>query len=452
MELNRNFDQEISLRDLFFDILYHWRSILIVALAFALMLGGMQYAKARRANRLEVTEEEQARYEASLGDYNTALENSRRVVRGYTDLIADRSAYVRDSVWINLDASDVWRARRVYVVRAEGTDTLQDAADGVLAAYAEGLKADLDPEKAEALLGTSEADFVDEMVKAESDYEANSLTLTVYGADEAAARAAMEYFAGRLEGECAELAEVVAPHELVRVRDEVIHGADSSLQAAQEYVSQKQAEYQTALNKGQDALDALTAKGAPASPDRRVGGVKKRAVLGFFLGGALMVGAYLALYLLNGRMHRAEDVALRYSVPLYGEFVSSRARRKDRGLDGLIERWEFRGEITDDTAVADNICALLRQRHAGERVLLLGTVPEARMQALKGLLQDRLGQSLRLSAQGGFTRNSGAVAQAGGADAVILVEAKHASRMREVAAMADQLKLCEARVDGCITI
>ena len=43
MQINYNYEPEILLKDLFFDLLYHWRSIVVAALVGAVVLTGYQY-------------------------------------------------------------------------------------------------------------------------------------------------------------------------------------------------------------------------------------------------------------------------------------------------------------------------------------------------------------------------------------------------------------------------
>ena len=43
MRINKDYEQEINIRDLFFDLAYRWRSILVAALICAIALGAFQY-------------------------------------------------------------------------------------------------------------------------------------------------------------------------------------------------------------------------------------------------------------------------------------------------------------------------------------------------------------------------------------------------------------------------
>ena len=49
MQLNKEYERVISVRDLFFHLLYRWRSILAAALIGALLLGGYAWISNRKS-------------------------------------------------------------------------------------------------------------------------------------------------------------------------------------------------------------------------------------------------------------------------------------------------------------------------------------------------------------------------------------------------------------------
>ena len=89
MQINREYEQEIELKDLIFHILYRWRSCIIAALIGAVLLGGFRYVKnLRRISAQQaapaVTAAESAQEEE---DADYMLENYRQTAASYSRIL-----------------------------------------------------------------------------------------------------------------------------------------------------------------------------------------------------------------------------------------------------------------------------------------------------------------------------------------------------------------------------
>ena len=156
-------------------------------------------------------------------------------------------------------------------------------------------------------------------------------------------------------------------------------------------------------------------------------------------------------YIMSGVLHSGSELSERYGLPVYGEFAKSRARRPGKGLDKLFEKWEFKHASSEDVVV-DEIVAMLRERHNGKCVLLTGTVSGDKLNNLSQKLQSKLEGAVGLATEGDFLTNNAAIADASEADAVVMVEEKHASRLNSIEREAELLIMGSANVSGCIAI
>ena len=77
-----------------------------------------------------------------------------------------------------------------------------------------------------------------------------------------------------------------------------------------------------------------------------------------------------------------------------------------------------------------------------------GSLPKAEMKPVCEALRARLGDDVALEARGGFLGDSGAIAAAGRADAVVLVERLHESRTADIAREIDVMNIGGAKVGG----
>jgi|GEM_PF-4170196 len=456
MRINENYEAELNLRDMFFHILYHWRSCLCAALIGAILLGGYQAMYlARIHGEGKLTLEEQ-QYQLDLEEYYDALNTYQNYIAAYSDLLAERNEYRTGSVWIALDSQNEWVATRRYYVQMEAEalealpeNSAQDPADHVAAVYNATLKSNLDSGEMLALLGTDRREYIDELVAVWIDNTANTIMLQTVGADEAFVTAAMAYFVNRLETVCAAKAQEVGAHRLVLVNEDVVSRKDATLLGEQQELDRQIDGYREGIRLNTQKYNELVDEDEPPEPGTHI---KKMALIGFILGLVLAAGVHLIRYATDGRLHSAKEMTGRYAVPVYGSFAHRRARRSGRGLDGWLEKREFKHVVTDADTVYRSIAALMAESLGEKDVLLTGTVGREKLEAVCGELKKRLPDAVRLSTQPDARSNSGVIALAGQADAVILVEEKNVSRVSQIRREAEILAIGGAKVAGCIVL
>lgn len=72
---NKDYESEISIRDLFFYVLYRWRSILFIALLVMAVLGGYKYYSLRDVLNSSVTGQEEQAYINNLNEAQEAVQS-----------------------------------------------------------------------------------------------------------------------------------------------------------------------------------------------------------------------------------------------------------------------------------------------------------------------------------------------------------------------------------------
>lgn len=455
MQINREYEQEIDLKDWFFDIVYHWRSILIAALIGAVLLGAYQFASIEMTHRAGKQTKEDKQFEIDLQDYQDSVRLARSNIRTYTQQMAEKNRYMDESVYMSLDSQNEWMAIRNYFIRmdsetltAQSQGLSEDMADYVATAYASSLKSGLDADEMVALLGTSENDYIDELVSIEPDPLTNSFTLTVIGESREIVEKQMDYFADRLETVCGPQAQQVGAHTLVLVSQDVYSRTDSDLSAKQDEINTDLTKIQEKLKQARETLNELEEKEEPKAPGNHI---KRFAAIGFLAGAFLLAVIYAVKYVLDGKLHTPGEIAEKYEIPVFGAFARSRARRPGKGLDKLFEKWEFGHSGVDDAAILNGIAALLEGRYSGKRVLLTGTLPQSALDGLMARLKPVLG-AVDVETQANFLTNREAVSAAGKADAIVLVEERYASKIRDIDRAAEMLMIGDADVGGCVII
>ena len=143
MRINKNQVMEINLKDLFFYLLYRWRSILAAALIGAIALCGYQYLSIKKAHDAGELTKDERQYQINVQQYKEELASNRNMVTVYTKLLREQNDYLDNSIYIKLSPNNVYIARNSYLIKADQSvrDALpqgssMDPVDSILPAYA----------------------------------------------------------------------------------------------------------------------------------------------------------------------------------------------------------------------------------------------------------------------------------------------------------------------------
>lgn len=456
MRINKDYEQEINIRDLFFDLAYRWRSILVAALICAIALGAFQYTYLAVIHGQGKITKEERQFQIDLQNYQDSMRNAQSSIRDYSKLIAEQNEYLSESIYMSLDSQKEWFSSKTYyikmdqsVVDALPANSVEDPADYAAAVYVSMLTGSLDPAEMADVMGTDSKVYVDELVKIEADNLTNTVKLLILGVDEASVTRQMAFFADRMNAITETASQSVGPHTIAIVGEDTGTRLDVDLPLQKDTINKQIAEWQKALQEQRQILINLEDEEEPEAPGKHL---VRYTVIGFVLGAFLLCGIYAVRYLFSDRLIGARQMQKRLELPVFGDVVRSRAKRSGKGLDGLFEKWEFGGAPIPVEAVYDGVSALLKERFTGKRVLLTGTVKAEELHALRDALDKRLGGACGLDARGGLPGSAEVIGSVKDADAVILVEEKRVSRMSEIIRAAELLQIGAADVQGCILL
>ena len=455
MHKNPEYVFEVSLKGLFFSMLFRWRSILITALIGAALLGTYQYLNLESVHQQGKRTEEERQFEIDYQTYHTSLETYQNDIETYTKLIAARKEYRDNSPYLQLDPQNICTAERRYYVEVDQSvlDAMPsgstiDPADYILSVYAAAMREQLDDAELEDVFGTANISYVDELASVISNAEDNTIVVTARGGSKEAAEKELAYIAARIDLLCDGKAQEVNRHQLIQVNENVTVSADNELLTTKNQIKTDIANYQKTLDAAIKGLNDLEIEEEPEAPGNHI---KKMAAIGFMLGAFFLAGIYAVQYLLNGKLTDGEALSEQYGVPVFGEYYRTEARRPGKAPDKWFVSLE-RGKTTpDDDSVTAHIAALIRERAADGDILLVSTEKEEALLQFKNCLLQKLG-GRGISCCADFLNNADAVPAASKAEAVILVETKNASYLKNIDRMAELLITCEAKVIGAIVL
>ncbi|MBQ9189669.1 MAG: hypothetical protein IJ138_10120 [Clostridia bacterium] len=450
-------ERYINLRDLFFHILFRWRSILLVAVALMLVMGGY---RVWRNQSVRAAQESADKTPSAISEQEQlSIQQAEQAVKDAQASLDELVTYNNESVWLHLDPAQETVGVKQFYIRldeyASGIDpasATRDETAYVAGVYTSTLLRQMSEDTLKHIFGTDRLEYVNELASLVFDRETHGLTLTVIGSDEETVRQQIAALTESMYAEIKPIAEQVAPHTLVALSETYSVRIDTSLSNRQHEVEMRLIVLQgQLLDKTKEYEQIVPASGGTAIAGLFTG-VKKYLLVGFVLGGFVMVVFYAMTYLFGDKLHSVNELGGKDgAVPLFGEVYTSRGRRKGKGIDGLIERWETRGK-QDNEAVFRRIHAMLTEQYAGKTVLLTGTISESSMRQILDALASCSEADVRLVMQPDFLHNEQAVVDAKQADAVLIAEQKHVSRMREIEKMGAALRALEVYPDGCILL
>ena len=455
MQINNHYEPEIRLKDVFFEIFYHWRSILIAAIIGALLLGGYQYYSVWSVHRQGLKTEDEQQYEYALKDYELNLKTNQDTLRANRTLLQQIQDYMTKSVLYNMDASSLLREERAFAVTlrqdgdaAPGT-SFQDPVDYVMASYSSSLFNGVDPDQMLALLGTNEKRYMNEVVRIGTNADTNIMTMVIYSESEEKLKEIGAFFVDRLMTVCSKPIQAIYPHELVMVSDTINVGPSDSVQQTWAKNATDMANYKEAISEAEEALYDLEKQGRPIMPGKHIG---RMAAIGFVVFAFLAVLFWSVRYLVGGRLHDGKEMTQRYGLFVYAEADHSRARRPGKGIDALIEKWEFgRKRVSVDQA-CHQTARLLAGAVSGSTLVMVGTrASKAFEQLQKTLETDLRGNVRQVVAVADFLQSEQAGRLPEGAD-LLIVEEKYESRTDQIQREAEILSMQRANVLGAVVL
>ncbi len=411
-------EEEISLIELMVQLLSGWKKIVLLALLFAVLLGGYRGVKGLQERSAQGgTAEAEAKYQSDLAAYEAQKSMLEGQIADTGESIRQNNAYRESSALMQLDpynhagASIVYYIDAHYTVDPNATVQTTDPTRSLVRAYETGLQqASFYQSLSDALNGALTVGNLQELVTVRAETETGIFIVDVAAESLSQAEtieAAVQEYVMAQQGE---ISGKIADHALQQLSSSssassywMQNGspetADDSEAAAFNALGNPVAEKQQAFEANQTALnqqleDLRKQENALEAPEAAgTGEGLKLAVLKFTLIG-LVLGAFLACgwitldMLLGDRFCDEEELQQRYGLAILG----SLRRFPEKGLMNRIcaALSGDRSRQSDMTALADfaraNVAARLRKQQATEATVLLAGSESEKLSVLSTAL------------------------------------------------------------------
>lgn len=451
---------EINLRDLVFDLLYRWRSLIAAILIGAILLGGYAWISNRKSQKqaaeTTVVLTEQEKEAAKQAEEERLVEVNRipkKMLEKYTQLLDANVQYMDNSILMNTDPYQEWQARAVYAVSVNGADQEstavgQDASIVIAAAYPSAVYFDWDQAKLREIYGENGAAYASELFRCSTVEQSGTFMVSAIGLTEDMAKAGLEYLKDTILAFSSGNGQSLGTHQLVLLNEYTIQVIDLKAEEQLRNMYALRAAYQTGVTNSNNAIQK------PAVPSTAITvptkSVVTQAIIGGLIGFLVLLFIYFVRYVLCGKLQRSQMLQ-QQGFAIYGQFNHSRARRPGKGLDKLIENLEFRKNRVARETVIENICTLLKEKASGE-VLLTSTLPLTDIQTLCAEIHKRVKGDLSIRVEEDFLNNRAVIEAANRVQSIVLMEEKYISNVKDIRRMADVLAICETPVIGAVVL
>ncbi len=427
-------EKEISFKSMLFSVVYHWKSVLLVGLVLAILLGGYKAVKTQNISNSEEKEEAYQEYLLALSDYEQSLDRVQSDIQTLEQRIRDQEEFLSNSILMTLDSYHVGVVRARFHVASsmpeqiDGDKTVHNPTEELLAAYQMLLGGDSAMESYARELGV-QSRYLKEIITV-SGTASQGLDITVWHKDTDSADRILKVILSHMNETTQQITESIGEHTIAEIGTTAGTGVDLSM-------AKRQDENKNYLYSMQDELalkkEKLKTIKAPAeiveSGKIDVKAIAKSGIKGGILGVLLMAVIYCCSYVFGDKVYSGEEVQVRTGVKVLGVFAVAPASK-----DPII-RWLRKKERRARFDAEENMklfvqCVKNADRN-GRSILVTGDVGSRMLENTASKMQEVLGQDYRVQ-WGSLLADPETADRLLACDFVVLVEKSGKSRYSSV--------------------
>lgn len=484
-------ESEISLLDLLYHILRRWRSILLFAVLFCVLLSGFKIVKGISTLGSADLKEEQKSYESQLEGYTLSKENLEHQVKALTEAIQNKEDYHDRSLLMKLDPKKAYKGTVTFVVTDTGdvssAEVNRDLSlvidrkmNSVLGSYVALIQnGTILRDVQNGLSSKLDQKYFAELIYTQVDYQSKLLHITVVGDDKQQVQSISDAIVQGLQNASVQMNASVAAHRLELLSSYVGNDADTSIPIGmipEAGVNTSDESYQTSIEGIQQSytssitdiqnqlLDCNNQLSELEEPEPPVGASRtsvlkegiKYGIIGFVAGAFVLAFVYALQYLLCGKLMDSDELNDRYGILLLGDYYAPLHAHPNS-----IDRWiDCMNGITEDKRSVESVYALsaaniMAQVDAEKnpKLLLMGNAKLEDFDAAATALSEKLcSNRIDVLAAGNVNESPSAIEKLQQADQVVLIEQRGASRQQDIQKELLILRRLEKKIIGAIVL
>ncbi len=350
----QEFEKEISLRELFWQIVMAWRFWIISGIIFAVLISGMHYVKGMKTYHAEVAQQKAAEELTEEVEASSSTDFTKDELQQIQDAKSIKKAmeksrkYLKNSVLMNIDPYQEKALVMQYYIDSDYSWNINeniesDYTTAVTAAYAEYIKSGAITSEIKNELGLDlDEKYIEELISVddlEAEIKSNSiLSVQVVYTDEETLKEMAAVVENCIEGQTSVISDTVGSHRLKLLSENVITQTDSDLASKQSVAQTQLSDYRYQLNvltnamseeqlselditvaadtleEGEEADTEVVVQAPPTKPSFSM----KYLILGFVVGVFFVVLWVCAKVVFSSTLQNSEELSDLYGVRLLG--------------------------------------------------------------------------------------------------------------------------------------
>jgi hypothetical protein len=417
MEKYQQEERMLRIADCIWSVAKNWRHLIICMIVFAVVFGGMKYAKdtkeaqASIQNESETTEEADKTAEDVLARIQGLSEADRTDVDmavRYVDALSARESYAENAALMQLDAYNVDRMVLRYSVQSENnTNQLLQAYGAVL--FDDGNVQKIVDASNDTFASRDVTDMVTTVVGAENSVDTSSieldnslLTVTVRGLNEDDVRSMTSVVENILQDYTAEAEQLFGEHKMQLIsenyctgRDELIvntqntvidyiYNTNNKLTTLTDTMNDTQAEIvedykSVVMNKTHQMTSVQDGQETASDNEEKVSVSfsKKWILLGAIFGCFIVVCLEVLYWMAGGKLNSTEELQYNFEIRSLGVVEKKRKHKVLNFIDHIIYRIQNRNKkiLSNEQRIHMIVSriAMNAQKDKYEKIYLTGT-------------------------------------------------------------------------------
>lgn len=497
-----NEEREINLIDLVAEILSHWRGLLILMLAGAVLMGAFSYVRSYRG-AMQVQEEpeeelseeeielaglEELSREERLEELENILEEPKKLsvmaVLDDEQENAMHQQYVEESVLMKMDPYNIPKTELIFQIRMEDMgesyilrSVYEDLVNGVgMLQWVED-KTDISAVSADELISAwAKSNVMVLNGGQETELGNDCLKVSVVHYDAAECKKLAQCVKDYIQEQNERLTLELGAHEVTllseasgvvmdtSVRDRQISYSNSRLSFlvnganARAGFTKAQEMYYDLLSGGDGILSEDEEEETEAAEEiaQKPSVSKKYVVLGAFLFAFLYAGVIFVIYIMNGKLRTSDELQRLFNISQLGLVVKEDGKKRfivDRWIDALRSRGKRRFTREQSLELAAAAVKISAQKQELDSVCLMGCDLKAGADAVCQALKERLGrEKLEVMILDNVLYDAEAMEKLGKSQGVVLVEKAMSTMCEEIARELELAQRQGIRVLGGIVV
>lgn len=433
-------EQVVYVKDLLFTALYRWRLIFILAVCFAVLLGGYT-----AVSGLSTTKTQAPTGQTYQPGKETDVYALQQDIQRLEILLQSQQTYLRESLLINMDSSAVYSCSINLFVEADSDNPISSSAPELIYSYQQVLKNQAFAQQLAQVLDTKEC-YAKELVTISKPADTTKiLHISIRSDSEEKTLALAEVVKKYIQEQSVLIFDTIAAHTIQLSQNDMAFGSDLSLNDLRSSAITELNETNTALKNQTKQLNAY--KVVPVQTVSRSAVIKKAIILamvGAIVGGGIGACIFWFIHLASAEVYSARTLKNCTGLNVLACVPSG---EKYFCIDKLLRKWEGRHLSNEYNSIAASIV----NTYCGEnkRILIINNCLSKSFTELQKEME-QIG--LQICVAGNPLESSNAVNKIAEYENVLLVAQCGVSRYTDTIKISSMLNDLNKHLVGCILV